>query len=421
MTAKADATSEIVCCPKCGKQVESLQCGHCGSRLPIEQADLYGAVIRQIAKMGGNQKTDASRQGGSENDDPPKDNGGASTPQWLFDRCNQLAIKACGEPITLDVAAAEWNHKCDRYYTEEDDALKQNWDAKAGWCNPPYSATVIEAFVRKAIDAAQRGTTVVCLLPWWNYPYLDLCEQHGQVHRIGNPVSFKRQDGTTLGMNNQYGTTQLVVVVFGPTIRPGFGVPIRKNDAVSDPSQNGDTDADDNRTGITARALAGDGDHRRENDAYYTPPWAIDSLLKVEKFDGLTWEPAEGDKRIVEALQQVGGEVFGTDVATGTDFLTTSRKVDNVVTNPPWDQKTEFIRHAKECARRKVVMLLPLSALSGVARRPLFEDTSFPLRTVYVFERRPNFHPDSKGSSTITAGWFVWERDYQGEPVLRWM
>jgi len=46
------------------------------------------------------------------------------------------------------------------------------------------------------------------------------------------------------------------------------------------------------------------------------------------------------------------------------------------------------IRHAKACARRKAALLLPLSALSGLARRPLYEDASFPLRTVYVFDRR---------------------------------
>ena len=65
-------------------------------------------------------------------------------------------------------------------------------------------------------------------------------------------------------------------------------------------------------------------------------------------------------------------------------------------------------------------MLLPLSALSGAARRALFQDATFPLRSVYVFTHRLNFDPKGKGSSTITAGWFVWERGYQGEPTLRW-
>ena len=85
-----------------------------------------------------------------------------------------------------------------------------------------------------------------------------------------------------------------------------------------------------------------------------------------------------------------------------------------MLTNPPWSRKTQFIRHANECARRKVTLLLPLSSLSGLARRPLFEDASFPLRTVYVFDRRLDFDPEGSGSSTITGGWFVWERSYEG-------
>jgi hypothetical protein len=62
-----------------------------------------------------------------------------------------------------------------------------------------------------------------------------------------------------------------------------------------------------------------------------------------------------------------------------------------------------------------------LSTLSGVARRPLFEDAAFPLRTLYVFVRRLNFDPNAQGSTTLTTGWFVWERGYSGEPVLRWI
>jgi hypothetical protein len=131
--------------------------------------------------------------------------------------------------MTVDVAAAAWNAKCERYFTKEDDALTKDWDAKANWCNPPYSADIIDKFVRKAIDASKHETTTCCLLPWWNYPYLDLCEQNGRIHRICSPVSFRREDGTTVTLNSHYGTSPLVVVVFGPTIQPGFGEPIRKN------------------------------------------------------------------------------------------------------------------------------------------------------------------------------------------------
>jgi hypothetical protein len=38
-------------CPKCGREVQLLRCGHCGSRLPAEQADWYGAVITKLATL----------------------------------------------------------------------------------------------------------------------------------------------------------------------------------------------------------------------------------------------------------------------------------------------------------------------------------------------------------------------------------
>ncbi len=181
----------------------------------------------------------------------------------------------CGEPITLDVAAAEWNHQGERYYTKNNDALKQEWNAKAAWCNPPYSVDIIEAFVRKAIDAARHGTTTFCLLPWWNYPYLDWCERHGRIHRICGHVSFRREDGTTVTLNSQYGTSQLVVVVFGPTVRPGFGMPIRKN--ATEPAAPADPDGNDRQDANSKKMV------RHENpDGQEFDETAANSIQHVE-------------------------------------------------------------------------------------------------------------------------------------------
>jgi phage N-6-adenine-methyltransferase len=277
-------------CPKCGRQTDSLLCGHCGSRLLDWQAALYAAAVRKLATTGGN-RADATNKGGipdeaephtvtgeqSQNkNDPPKDNGGAATPQWLFDNCNELAVAACGQPITLDVAAAAWNAKCERYFTKEDDTLEQDWDAKAAWCNPPYSADIIDKFVRKAIDASKQGTTTCCLLPWWNYPYLDLCEQHGRIHRICGPVSFLREDGSAFALNNGYHTTALVVVVFGPTVRPGFGVPIRKgDDGAASPAGDGSS-ADGEGTGHDRKGRQEDPDGKEYDET------AADNIKQVE-------------------------------------------------------------------------------------------------------------------------------------------
>ncbi len=47
-----------------------------------------------------------------------------STPQGFFDSLNREFS------FTLDPCADESNHKCDRYFTIEDDGLKQDWGAK---------------------------------------------------------------------------------------------------------------------------------------------------------------------------------------------------------------------------------------------------------------------------------------------------
>lgn len=45
------------------------------------------------------------------------------TPQDLFDKLNEEFH------FTLDVCATEKNHKCERYFTPEQDGLSQNWGA----------------------------------------------------------------------------------------------------------------------------------------------------------------------------------------------------------------------------------------------------------------------------------------------------
>ena len=79
------------------------------------------------------------------------------TPQRFFDNMN----KRLG-PFTLDAAASELNHKCEDYFTEENDALSQNWatDSPYGekivWCNPPYGHGVGK-WVQKAVEEVKAG------------------------------------------------------------------------------------------------------------------------------------------------------------------------------------------------------------------------------------------------------------------------
>lgn len=97
-----------------------------------------------------------------------------STPQEFFDRLNEEF------EFVFDAAATKENRKVGDYfgldhpYPEQRDALAIDW-LKFGatfWLNPPYSKC--REFIAKAAQEAQRGATVVCLVPsrtdtrWWH-------------------------------------------------------------------------------------------------------------------------------------------------------------------------------------------------------------------------------------------------------------
>lgn len=58
--------------------------------------------------------------------------------------------------FTLDPCADDQNHKCERYYTKEDDGLKQDWSNEIVFCNPPYGRT-IGKWVKKCFDEVYAG------------------------------------------------------------------------------------------------------------------------------------------------------------------------------------------------------------------------------------------------------------------------
>lgn len=76
------------------------------------------------------------------------------TPKDFFDELDKEFHFTC------DVCAIKENAKCAKYYTPEQDGLKQEWDGIC-WMNPPYGKT-IGKWVKKA---AESKATVVCLLP----------------------------------------------------------------------------------------------------------------------------------------------------------------------------------------------------------------------------------------------------------------
>jgi len=116
--------------------------------------------------------------------------------------------------FTIDVAASDRNAKLDRYYTIEDDGLRQDWSGERVWCNPPYSN--IRPWVMKA-HLEHLAACVVMLLPanrteqgWWQ----DLIEPFRR-HQRDLKVEFLRGRMRFIAHDD----TEI-----RPNARPPFGV-----------------------------------------------------------------------------------------------------------------------------------------------------------------------------------------------------
>lgn len=107
-----------------------------------------------------------------------------STPQDLFDKLNGLFN------FETDVCADENNTKCDKFYSVEDDGLRQDWQGVC-WCNPPYGREIPKWIEKAYTSSVENNATVVCLVlarvdtRWWH----DYCVK-GEMFFIKGRLKF---------------------------------------------------------------------------------------------------------------------------------------------------------------------------------------------------------------------------------------
>ena len=81
-----------------------------------------------------------------------------ATPKDLFARLNDEF------KFTLDPCATPENAKCAKFFTKEDDGLKQSWEAERVFCNPPYGRE-LGKWVEKAYQSRTLAQVIVMLIP----------------------------------------------------------------------------------------------------------------------------------------------------------------------------------------------------------------------------------------------------------------
>ena len=116
-----------------------------------------------------------------------------STPQSFFDRLNSVFH------FTLDPCADDTNHKCELYYTEQNDGLAKNWGGRQFFCNPLYSRRTKgksgqEDWIENVVVRAERMALLLC------GKYISKIRINGELKYIG---TFNTPEEATKAYDNE--------------------------------------------------------------------------------------------------------------------------------------------------------------------------------------------------------------------------
>ena len=139
----------------------------------------------------------------------------------------------------------------------------------------------------------------------------------------------------------------------------------------------------------------------------------------------LVWEPACGDGAILGVLLANHIKATGTDLLGGHDFLARTLLplgVDSIITNPPFNEGPQFVRHALaplEAQRGFVAMLFRTDSDQAKSRADNFDHPAFAkklcLRSRIVWFDRAD---GKKAAPSVNHAWWIFDWQHRGPPTI---
>lgn len=179
-------------------------------------------------------------------------------------------------------------------------------------------------------------------------------------------------------------------------------------------------------------ATAHGTEDREQNDFYATEPKATELLLEKQTFMHDVLEPCAGGGDMTKILQQHGYNVTSSDIVDrGLEGIIVKDVFDwqswhgDIITNPPYKLALPILKHCLDIVPEghKVAMFLRLLFLEGKARKAFFEEN--PPKVIYVASGRLNCAKNGDferyPSSAVAYAWFVFEKGYTGDTVIKWI
>ena len=99
--------------------------------------------------------------------------------------------------------------------------------------------------------------------------------------------------------------------------------------------------------------------HINKNDIVFTPDWLAEKICGMFDIKGLVLEPCKGEGVFLKYLPS---NTEWCEITEGRNFFDYNKKIDWIVTNPPYSDFNRFLKHCFDLAEN-IVLLVPVAKL----------------------------------------------------------
>ena len=150
--------------------------------------------------------------------------------------------------------------------------------------------------------------------------------------------------------------------------------------------------------------------HVNPNDVVFTPDWLAKQICEMFPINGDVLEPCKGEGVFLNYLPP---NTEWCEITEGRNFYDYNKKVDWIVTNPPYSDFNRFLEHSFELADN-IVLLVPVAKM--------FKSMGT-LNSIYEYGGFVEIHtlPSSKAGFPFgfPSGVYYLKRNYKGKTLIK--
>ena len=99
--------------------------------------------------------------------------------------------------------------------------------------------------------------------------------------------------------------------------------------------------------------------HMNPNDVVFTPDWLAEKICSMYDIDGAVLEPCKGEGVFLKYLPI---QTEWCEIVDGKNYYDYNKKIDWIVTNPPYSDFDRFLKHSFDLADN-IVLLVPVAKM----------------------------------------------------------